>query len=479
MSFTSLAFWLFLPVVLTLFHGVFSRSLKGQNALLLVASYVFYGWWDWRFLSLIAVSTLVDFGMGRWLAREEGQRKRQVALAISMAVNLGLLGYFKYAGFFVDSWVDAWQQIGIGMSRPSMAIILPVGISFYTFQTMSYTIDVYRRKLKPSNNLLEFATFVSFFPQLVAGPIERASRLLPQLQRLRTVSPIAVKLALRMIAWGLFKKVVIADSAAQYANAIFASSDTLQGPILVAGIVAFALQIYGDFSGYSDMAIGLGRLFGLRLKSNFRFPYFSRNIAEFWRRWHISLNSWFRDYLYIPLGGSKHGQALALRNVAIVFLVSGFWHGADWKFVSWGAVHALLFVPLFITGRNRVNWGKWHWTHGFRALWTFTLVCFAWIFFRADSFSHAVFIIDRLWRGWALGFEGWSSIADFWKSADERFFMWTFLAFFVLEWCQFRYGIRWMWRRLFRGPWVEAVLVIVTLMFSLRNEASTFIYFAF
>jgi len=479
MSFTSLAFWLFLPAVLALFHGVFSRSLKGQNALLLVASYIFYGWWDWRFLSLIMLSTGVDFAMGRWLASTENERRRKMALAVSVAVNLGLLGYFKYAGFFIDTWVDAWQQIGIHMSRPSLAIILPVGISFYTFQTMSYTIDVYRRKLNPSSNLLEFATFVSFFPQLVAGPIERASRLLPQLQRLRKLSPIAIKLALRMIAWGLFKKVVIADSAAQYANAIFSQTDTLPGPMLAIGVLAFAIQIYGDFSGYSDMAIGLGRLFGLRLKSNFRFPYFSRNIAEFWRRWHISLNSWFRDYLYIPLGGSKRGQVVALRNVAIVFLVSGLWHGADWKFISWGAVHAALFVPLFLTGRNRVEWGAWHWTHGFRALWTFILVCFAWIFFRADSFSHALFIIDRIWRGWGQMFNSWEAVSGIWSAADERFFLWTFLAFTVLEWCQFRYGIRWMWRKTFRGPWVEALLVLITLMFSLRNEASTFIYFAF
>jgi alginate O-acetyltransferase complex protein AlgI len=299
---------MFLPVVLALFHGPLRGRLRLQNGLLLLASYVFYGWWDWRFLSLIMLSTLGDFAMGRWLAREQGAtaksaRRRKAALVFSAVLNLGLLGYFKYAGFFVDAWIDAWAGMGVTMSRPSLEIVLPVGISFYTFQTMSYTIDVYRRKLTPSRNLLEFATFVSFFPQLVAGPIERASRLLPQLQRLRPVTATATKLALRMIAWGLFKKVVIADSAAQYADAIFAAPGHMSGPILAIGIVAFALQIYGDFSGYSDMAIGLGRLFGLRLKSNFRFPYFSRNVAEFWRRWHISLNTWFRDYLYIPLGG--------------------------------------------------------------------------------------------------------------------------------------------------------------------------------
>jgi len=283
-SFTSLSFWLFLPVVLALFHGPCRGKLRAQNALLLVASYVFYGWWDWRFLSLIMVSTAVDFGIGRWLESTEDLAQRKRAVALSLTVNLGLLAFFKYAGFFIDSWVDAWSALGVEMHRPSLQIILPVGISFYTFQTLSYTLDVYRRQLKASDDWLEFASYVSFFPQLVAGPIERASRLLPQLQRLRKVTEVGAWVGLRMVAWGLFKKVVIGDSAAQYANAIFGESEALQGPILVLGVVAFAIQIYGDFSGYSDMAIGLGRLFGLRLKSNFRFPYFSRNVAEFWRR---------------------------------------------------------------------------------------------------------------------------------------------------------------------------------------------------
>ncbi|MDG1674544.1 MAG: MBOAT family O-acyltransferase, partial [Flavobacteriales bacterium] len=296
MSFTSLAFWVFLPVVLALFHGPFRERLRGQNALLLVASYVFYGWWDWRFLSLIVLSTATDFVLGRVLERTQDPSHRRGALAVSLIVNLGLLAFFKYAGFFIDSWVDAWASVGVTMHRPSLEIVLPVGISFYTFQTLSYTIDVYRKQLKASQDWLEFAAYVSFFPQLVAGPIERASRLLPQLQRKRKVTEAAVLIGCRMIAWGLFKKVVVADSAAQYANAIFGASEDMSGPMLTVGVVAFAIQIYGDFSGYSDMAIGLGRLFGLRLKSNFRFPYFSRNVAEFWRRWHISLNTWFRDY---------------------------------------------------------------------------------------------------------------------------------------------------------------------------------------
>ena len=479
MSFTSLSFWLFLPVVLALFHGPCRGKLRAQNALLLVASYVFYGWWDWRFLSLIMVSTAVDFGIGRWLESTEDLAQRKRAVALSLTVNLGLLAFFKYAGFFIDSWVDAWSALGVEMHRPSLQIILPVGISFYTFQTLSYTLDVYRRQLKASDDWLEFAAYVSFFPQLVAGPIERASRLLPQLQRLRKVTEVGAWVGLRMVAWGLFKKVVIADSAAQYANAIFGESEALQGPILVLGVVAFAIQIYGDFSGYSDMAIGLGRLFGLRLKSNFRFPYFSRNVAEFWRRWHISLNAWFRDYLYIPLGGSRGGQWRSLRNVAVVFLVSGLWHGADWKFVIWGGIHAALFVPVFVMGRNKVDWGRVRWYHALNMAWTFALVCFAWVFFRADSWQHATDMLAGMTKGWCQGLSGWGQVRTFWAGTDERFFMLFFVLFMVLEWLQFRRGIRWMWRGVWRHAWVEALFVLGALMFSLRNEASTFIYFAF
>ncbi|HAY56707.1 MAG TPA: membrane-bound O-acyltransferase family protein [Flavobacteriales bacterium] len=479
MSFTSLSFWLFLPVVLALFHGPCRGKLRAQNALLLVASYVFYGWWDWRFLSLIMVSTAVDFGIGRWLESTENLAQRKRAVALSLTVNLGLLAFFKYAGFFIDSWVDAWSALGVEMHRPSLQIILPVGISFYTFQTLSYTLDVYRRQLKASDDWLEFAAYVSFFPQLVAGPIERASRLLPQLQRLRKVTEVGAWVGLRMVAWGLFKKVVIADSAAQYANAIFGESEALQGPILALGVVAFAIQIYGDFSGYSDMAIGLGRLFGLRLKSNFRFPYFSRNVAEFWRRWHISLNAWFRDYLYIPLGGSRGGQWRSLRNVAVVFLVSGLWHGADWKFVIWGGIHAALFVPVFVMGRNKVDWGRVRWSHALNMAWTFALVCFAWVFFRADSWQHATDMLAGMTKGWSQGLSGWGQVRTFWAGTDERFFMLFFVLFMVLEWLQFRRGIRWMWRGIWRHAWVEALFVLGALMFSLRNEASTFIYFAF
>lgn len=480
MSFTSGIFWVFLPVVLLLFHGPLRHRLQGQNLLLLIASYTFYGWWDWRFLSLIIVSTATDFLIARHLERPGlSAVQRRLTLFASLFVNLGLLGVFKYAGFFVESWVDAWAGLGVTMHKPSLEIVLPVGISFYTFQTLSYTIDVYRGQLKASRHPLEFAAYVSFFPQLVAGPIERATRLLPQLQRLRPVTPTAVKIGLRLIAYGLFKKVVIADSAAGYANAAFADPSAFTGPVLVIGVIAFALQIYGDFSGYSDIAIGLGRLFGIRLRSNFRFPYFSRNVAEFWRRWHVSLNTWFRDYLYIPLGGSRGGKWKSLRNIAVVFLVSGLWHGANWTFVVWGGIHAALFVPIFLLGRNKSFGDEWDWRHGWRAVVTFFWVCLAWVFFRAESLSAASTYLSNIKARWGQGLGNWEAYRSFWGAPDERLFAYALVGFLVLEWSLFRYGVRWPWRRGLGWVWPEALLIILTFAFSLRNEATTFIYFAF
>lgn len=480
MSFTSGIFWVFLPVVLLLFHGPLRHRLQGQNLLLLIASYTFYGWWDWRFLSLIIVSTATDFLIARHLERPGlSAVQRRLTLFASLFVNLGLLGVFKYAGFFVESWVDAWAGLGVEMHKPSLEIVLPVGISFYTFQTLSYTIDVYRGQLKASRHPLEFAAYVSFFPQLVAGPIERATRLLPQLQRLRPVTPTAVKIGLRLIAYGLFKKVVIADSAAGYANAAFADPSAFTGPVLVIGVIAFALQIYGDFSGYSDIAIGLGRLFGIRLRSNFRFPYFSRNVAEFWRRWHVSLNTWFRDYLYIPLGGSRGGKWKSLRNIAVVFLVSGLWHGANWTFVVWGGIHAALFVPIFLLGRNKSFGDEWDWRHGWRAVVTFFWVCLAWVFFRAENLSAASTYLSNIKARWGQGLGNWEAYRSFWGAPDERLFAYALVGFLVLEWSLFRYGVRWPWRRGLGWVWPEALLIILTFAFSLRNEATTFIYFAF
>ena len=401
MHFITSAFWAFLPTVLLLYWAL-RVHWRWQNALLLAASYFFYGWWDARFLLLIAGSTAVDFVVGRRLAALEAPRSRKAWLGVSLAFNLGMLAWFKYAGFLVEQWVSAWASVGVTMDPMTMQIILPVGISFYTFQTLSYSIDVYRRRIEPAQDVVAFATYVAFFPQLVAGPIERATRLLPQMLGPRSVTETSVRSGLRLMCWGVFKKVVIADSAAVFANAAFGEAGW-SGLYMAVGVVAFALQIYGDFSGYSDIAIGTARLFGIRLQSNFRFPYFSRDLGEFWRRWHVSLNTWFRDYLYIPLGGSRRGRSRAVFNVAVVFLVSGLWHGADWKFVTWGAVHAACFVPLFLMGGNRRPEQVWRWSDLPKTLWTFAVVCFAWVFFRADDMGHALDVLARMGQGWTAG----------------------------------------------------------------------------
>ncbi|MEF3079089.1 MBOAT family O-acyltransferase [Winogradskyella poriferorum] len=403
MLFNSLEFFIFLPIVFTLYWLIGNNRIKQQNLLIAVASYVFYGWWDWRFLFLILFSSLVDYTIGLKLNSEDKQSKRKVFLWVSICVNLGFLGFFKYYNFFVDSLVESFTFFGGQLSINTLNIILPVGISFYTFQTLSYTIDVYNKKLEPTKDFLGFMAFVSFFPQLVAGPIERATNLLPQFHKKRQFVYEHAVDGLRQVLWGLFKKVVIADNCAVYANTIFNNQDDYSGSTLLIGAFFFAFQIYGDFSGYSDIAIGISRLFGFNLKRNFAFPYFSRDIAEFWRRWHISLSTWFRDYLYIPLGGSRGGIKMKIRNTFIIFIVSGFWHGANWTFVVWGALNALYFLPLLLLNKNRVNTnlvaeGKYF--PSFRELFqmttTFFITLIAWIFFRADNVTNAFIYIKNM-----------------------------------------------------------------------------------
>jgi len=322
--FNSIDFAIFLPVIFILYWFVANKNLKLQNFLIVVASYIFYGWWDWRFLSLILFSTLIDYSVGIRLSKQDNISKRKILLWISILVNLGFLGFFKYYNFFLDNFITAFSFFGTPINVKGLNIILPVGISFYTFQTLSYTIDVYKRKLEPTKDFIAFTAFVSFFPQLVAGPIERATHLLPQFHKRRKFDYALAVDGMRQILWGLFKKIVIADNCAELANQIFNNSADMNGSTLVLGAISFTFQIYGDFSGYSDIAIGTSRLFGFNLKQNFAFPYFSRDISEFWRRWHISLSTWFRDYLYIPLGGSRGGTWMKIRNTFIIFIVSGF-----------------------------------------------------------------------------------------------------------------------------------------------------------
>ena len=380
-----------------LYWFVTNHNLKLQNALIVAASYVFYGWWDWRFLSLIIFSTVLDYSIGRKLKYEENQKTRKVLLWASIIVNLGFLGFFKYYNFFLENFITAFSFFGQEIKANSLNIILPVGISFYTFQTLSYTIDVYKKKLDPTEDLVAFSAFVCFFPQLVAGPIERATNLLPQFYKKRSFEYNKAVDGMRQILWGLFKKVVIADNCAEYANLIFNNYQDYNGSTLLLGAIFFTFQIYGDFSGYSDIAIGTSRLFGFNLMQNFATPYFSRDIAEFWRRWHISLSTWFRDYLYIPLGGSRGGTSMKVRNTFIIFLVSGLWHGANWTFIVWGALNALYFLPLLLLKRNRTNIGgvaEGRMLPSFKELiqmgTTFLLTVLAWVFFRSESMASAM-----------------------------------------------------------------------------------------
>jgi len=403
MLFNSIEFSIFLPVVFILYWALGRQQIKLQNLLLLGASYLFYGWWDWRFLSLIAFSSVLDFYIGRGLAVIENERKRKSLLTLSLLVNLGFLGFFKYFNFFTDSFANAFTWFGHPIDVTRLDIVLPVGISFYTFQTLSYSIDVYRRKLKPASDIVDFLTFVSFFPQLVAGPIERATNLLPQFSKERRFDEREASDGMRQILWGLFKKVIVADNCAIYVNDIFTNYGDYSGSTLLLGAVLFAFQIYGDFSGYSDIAIGVARLFGFKLTRNFAFPYFSRDIAEFWRRWHISLSTWFRDYLYIPLGGSKGGLSMKVRNTFAIFLVSGFWHGASWNFLVWGLLNALYFLPLLLLKQNRKNTNtvaEERWFPNVRECIqmgiTFFITVIAWVFFRAENLTDAFLYLQGI-----------------------------------------------------------------------------------
>ncbi|WP_432711899.1 MBOAT family O-acyltransferase [Pedobacter sp.] len=396
MLFNSINFAVFLPVVFVLYWFVAHKSIRNQNILLLVSSYYFYACWDWRFLFLLVFSTALDYYTAIKIAEAPGSKWRKFWLWLSISINLGFLGVFKYYNFFASSFADAVANFGFHPDPWTLKVILPVGISFYTFHGLSYIIDIYKKRIQPERNFVDYSVFVSFFPLLVAGPIERATHLLPQIQRKRVFDYTKAVDGMRQILWGLFKKVVIADQCASYANLIFSDAAHFSGSTLLLGAVFFAFQIYCDFSGYSDIALGTARLFGVELLRNFAFPYFSRDIAEFWRRWHISLSTWFRDYLYIPLGGSKGGTWMKIRNTFIIFLVSGFWHGANWTFLAWGFLNALFIMPsiLFKTNRNNLDTvaaGKLlpSFNEFFAMSITFLLTVFAWIFFRSLTMEGA------------------------------------------------------------------------------------------
>lgn len=478
MLFNSIDFAIFLPVVFVIYWMLANLSFRVQNVFIVLASYLFYGWWDWRFLTLIVFSTLVDYTVGIRLGSETEERKRKMLLLTSVLVNLGLLGFFKYFNFFVANFNAAFTILGQDLRLSSLQIILPVGISFYTFQTMSYTIDVYQRRLKPTTDLIIFSAYVSFFPQLVAGPIERATQLMPQFLRKRVFDYNQAVDGMRQILWGMFKKVVIADSCAVYVNQIFDDPSIHSGSTLMLGAVLFAFQIYGDFSGYSDIAIGTGRLFGFNLMRNFAYPYFSRDIAEFWRRWHISLSTWFRDYVYIPLGGSRVGTYKTVRNVFIIFVVSGFWHGASWTFIIWGALNAIYFLPLLLSKNNRANLdtvASGRLLPSFlelgQMLLTFALTCLAWVFFRAHNTGEAVSYLSGIFDSSLFHVPELQSIP-----------LLLLIALLILiEWVQRekQHGLEFEPGHKYRSLRWSSYIVLCILILSHFGEANTFIYFQF
>ena len=481
MLFNSISFAIFLPIVFFLYWFMTNKNLKLQNLLLLVASYYFYACWDWRFMFLLMFSTFLDYYTGLKIEESKNQNLRKFWLWLSVGINLGFLGFFKYYNFFAENFAEMLQNFGLQVNPWTLKVILPVGISFYTFHGLSYVLDIYFKRIKAERNFVDYAVFVSFFPLLVAGPIERATHLLPQIKVKREFSYEKAVDGMRQILWGLFKKMVIADNCAVFANQIFANSATASGSELVLGALFFTFQIYGDFSGYSDIALGTARLFGIDLLRNFAFPYFSRDIAEFWRRWHISLSSWFRDYLYIPLGGSKGGNWMRIRNTFAIFLVSGFWHGANWTFIIWGFLNALFIMPSIILKTNRNNLEIVAMNKlipslrdVFNILLTFSLTVFAWIFFRAESVHHAIEYIVGIFNASLF------TVPDVKTAAYATLIL---IAFFML--------IEWIGREhqfalqdfLVKKPrfirWLFYGFIILLIGLFLQTHETPFIYFQF
>jgi D-alanyl-lipoteichoic acid acyltransferase DltB (MBOAT superfamily) len=478
MLFNSLSFAIFFPVVFFLYWFVCQKNLRLQNILLLVASYFFYACWDWRFLFLLAFSTFLDYFTGLKMSSAARPSQRKFWLILSIGINLGFLGVFKYYNFFAETFRELLSGFGMEVHPATIQVILPVGISFYTFHGLSYVIDIYRKKIEPEKNLVDYSVFVAFFPLLVAGPIERATHLLPQIRVKRTFDYHRAVDGLKQILWGLFKKIVIADQCAIYVNQIFEPGASYDGSTMLLGAVLFAFQIYGDFSGYSDTALGTARLLGIELLRNFAYPYFSRDIAEFWRRWHISLSTWFRDYVYIPLGGSRGNTFTRIRNVFIIFLLSGFWHGANWTFIFWGFLNALFILPsiLFKTHRDHLNivaQGKIFPTfREFTAiLLTFGLTVIAWIFFRAEDMGQAFYMLSGIF-----------SLSLFTIPEFQPAILFGFLILFILiEWAgrEHPYAIQRMsWYSFTPARWAFYFLLINVILM-LQNENQEFIYFQF
>lgn len=482
MLFNSISFAIFLPIVFCLYWFVTKKNLRLQNILLLLSSYFFYGCWDYRFLFLLIFSTLLDFFSGEKIYNAKSTAMKKFWLWLSIGINLGFLGVFKYYNFFIHSFSEGLSYFGLKINPGTLSVILPVGISFYTFHGLSYVLDIFNKKIKPEKSFIDYSVFVSFFPLLVAGPIERATHLLPQIKTERHFNYSSTIDGLRQMLWGLFKKIVIADNFAEYANTIFNNPAEYSGSAHVLGALFFTIQIYCDFSGYSDIALGTARLFGIELLRNFAFPYFSRDIAEFWRRWHISLSSWFRDYLYIPLGGSKGGTWKKVRNTFIIFLVSGFWHGANWTFIVWGLLNAIYIMPSIIFNTNRNNLetvaqGR-SWPtikEFFQIALTFSLTVFAWIFFRANTVRDAFSFIKKIFSSSLFAAPSFPQI---WKSIPIIIIA---IMFMIIEWFgrEQKYAIANLglkWYKPIRWAFYYTIILVI---FYYGGTEQQFIYFQF
>ncbi len=469
MLFNSAIFGLFMALLLPLYMLI--RHSSSRKWLLLVASYAFYAHWDYRYVSLLAISTIVDFAAGRHLAASTATGKRRLWLLASLVTNLGILAIFKYGNFLVGTFSPLWEEIGI--TPWAFPDNIPVGISFYTFQTMSYTIDIFRGRSKPCRNPLDFALYVSFFAQLVAGPIVRSTDFLPQVRQMKDLRGENVASGCQRFVLGLFKKVVIADNVGLYVNAVFSSPEEYSALTLWFAAYGFALQIFCDFSGYSDMAIGIGRAFGIKILENFNAPYLSRSITEFWRRWHISLSAWLRDYLYIPLGGNRFGSLRTYTNLAITMLLGGLWHGASWTFVAWGGYHGALLAleRRFSLGTKTTAASRFSLAGIGRALLTFHLVCISWVMFRVEDFSQLSLYLLRMFTEWRLDGVG-----------EVRGLAWAAVIFLLVIGQQIVRGegeARRMWERLPAAGQGFALALVLVLVSLFHVSEVAFIYFQF
>jgi alginate O-acetyltransferase complex protein AlgI len=485
MSFASIPFFLFLPLVFFLHYARPGR--RWQNGVLLGASYFFYGWWDYRFCFLMLASSLVDYYAGLWIDREPDGARRQRILVAALAANLAVLGAFKYFNFFADTLVIVASTLGLDLHLTTLRILLPAGISFYTFQTMSYTIDIYRGKFRPRPDVVEYLAFVSFFPQLVAGPIERATQLLPQFHAARKFVGADAREGARLILWGLAKKMVLADNLGLLVSSAYTAPTAVTAAELALATLCFAFQIYCDFSAYSDIAVGAARLFGIRLTRNFAYPYFSQSVSEFWRRWHISLSSWLRDYVFIPLGGSRAAPSRVARNLMVTALVSGLWHGAAWHFVFWGALHgAYLVVERRVRPGGRK--GAPSETPGGERLipnlptllrigFTFLLVCAGWVLFRADNLGDAVRIYQRIAQGLVTS-EFYAGMLR--AVAQQRLTLIPLAVFIGVEWISRRNWNAWA---VAAAPgfvrWASYTLLFWAILLLGTRRTEEFIYFRF